>query len=348
MSRSSHLGLERRRAHHRGDRVRDADHLRDAPALLRGGEVGADPLADVGRRADVEHLVARAAEQVDARRLRQPVGQVALAAHLRRDGVGRGGKVLEVRDAERCQALEQAVQDVDRGPGVAERTMLGCDPSAEESRERGQPVVAGLVARDDPARQGHGVHHGEPGPRVAEPLARGLEEADVVGRVVGDEHAVARELQEARQDQLDRGSGRDHGRGDAREARDERRHRMARVDQRLQLAEHLAAAHLDRADLGDAGVLRAAAGRLEVDDDERDVPQRGAELLERGLELGARRPRRAGRGRHGPDASGAHRHGRDDGRGPVGGPQDAGLVVRRSRTSPACRGTAVRSRWRSP
>ena len=49
------------------------------------------------------------------------------------------------------------------------------------------------------------------------------------------------------------------------------------IDQCGELAEHLAAAHLDRADLGDRVVVLAAgapAGGLQVDDDERGLPQR--------------------------------------------------------------------------
>ena len=62
----------------------------------------------------------------------------------------------------------------------------------------------------------------------------------------------------------------------------------ARVDQGLELAEHLAAAHLDRADLGDhrAGRGRAAGG-LEVDHAEGDVAQRAAQLVEAALRLPA-------------------------------------------------------------
>ena len=52
------------------------------------------------------------------------------------------------------------------------------------------------------------------------------------------------------------------------------------VDQGLERAEALAAAHLHRADLGDAAVARRAAGGLEVDHAERDVVQRGAEVVE--------------------------------------------------------------------
>ena len=45
-------------------------------------------------------------------------------------------------------------------------------------------------------------------------------------------------------------------------------------------AEHLAAAHLDRADLGDARVDGLAAGGLEVDHHEGDVTQGRAEVIE--------------------------------------------------------------------
>ena len=48
------------------------------------------------------------------------------------------------------------------------------------------------------------------------------------------------------------------------------------IDQRGQLTQHRAAAHLDRADLGDRVMALAggpSAGGLEVDDDERGLPQ---------------------------------------------------------------------------
>ena len=54
------------------------------------------------------------------------------------------------------------------------------------------------------------------------------------------------------------------------------------IDQGLELAEHLAAAHLDRADLGDHVGLGAAGG-LQVDDAERHLGQMGAKIIKRGL-----------------------------------------------------------------
>ena len=56
------------------------------------------------------------------------------------------------------------------------------------------------------------------------------------------------------------------------------------LDQGLELAEHLAAAHLHRTELGDRARGRAAAGGLEVDDDEGQVGQRGAQIVQRALD----------------------------------------------------------------
>ena len=71
--------------------------------------------------------------------------------------------------------------------------------------------------------------------------------------------------------------------GDAGQDGDLRRDRLARVDQGRELAEHLAAAHLDRADLGDRLRRGRAAGGLQVDDDEGDLAQRLAEFVEGAL-----------------------------------------------------------------
>ena len=55
-----------------------------------------------------------------------------------------------------------------------------------------------------------------------------------------------------------------------------------RVDKGLELAEHLAAAHLDRADLGDHVGLGAAGG-LQVNNAERDLGQMRPKIIKRGL-----------------------------------------------------------------
>ena len=121
-------------------------------------------------------------------------------------------------------------------------------------------------------------------PRPPGALERGVEEADVEAHVVADDHGVADELEQASGSTVSmRGAGItiasvmpvstviSGGIG------------RAGVDERLERAEALAAADLDRADLGDAARLRRAAGGLEVDDAERDVEERGAQIVEAAL-----------------------------------------------------------------
>ena len=68
-----------------------------------------------------------------------------------------------------------------------------------------------------------------------------------------------------------RGAGHHHRLRDAGEDGDLGRDGHARVHQRLERAEALAAADLDRADLGDRALRGAGTRRLEVDDAERDL-----------------------------------------------------------------------------
>jgi hypothetical protein len=110
---------------------------------------------------------------------------------------------------------------------------------------------------------------------------------------VRDQHRAAQELQHRREDLRQPGRACRHRRRDAGERDDAGRYAGARIDERGQLAELLATAHLPRADLGDRVGARRAAGGLEVEYDERDVAQRSAELVER--QLG--RPGTHGRGR---------------------------------------------------
>ena len=259
------------------------------------------------------------AEQVDAGAVRQPVGEGALAAHVLRDGVRRGGEVLQVRDAERREPRQEGVQHVDGRLRVRQRPVVGRHGGVEQVGEGRELVVRRLVAGDDASGEPDRVHHLVAGPRVAGPRRGGLEEADVERGVVRDEHGAAGELEEAGQHLLDRRGADQHRGGDPGQHLDERRHRAAGVHERLELAEDLAAAHLDRPDLGDRAVRGGAAGGLQVDDDERDVRQRRPDVLQAELDRapgrvgGGVRPdgAQAADGRHGADATHGHRHDRD-------------------------------------
>ena len=198
------LGLERRGALDAGDRGRDADHLAHPAAGLRRGEVGADAGAQVARGADVEDAGPVVAEEVDAGGVGEALGEVALAslggAHPR----GEGLQLLERVHAEAAESLHQAVQHVDRGPGVGQRAVVGRGRGVEDLGQRRQLAVGRVVAGDHPAGELGGVEHLEPRPRPALLAREVLEEADVEGGVVGHQHAAGGELQERRQGGLDR------------------------------------------------------------------------------------------------------------------------------------------------
>ncbi len=267
------FGFERVGAHDRVDTDGRREHLADAGALLGRGEVGLDPGGDRFGGADVERAVVGCPEHVDAGSVGQAVGEVALAALGRCDGLGELDRVADGVDAEAPEAGEQRVQHVNRGASVVERSVAR-HPGVEERRERGQLPIGHLVSRQRTTGDRQRVEHPGLRPRVTEFGARRFQEADVIGRVVGDPDGVTSELQERRQRLFELGRGRDHRLGDAGQHGHERRDRQPRVDQGAEFAHFLAAAHLHRADLGDAAVVGHTAGRLEVDDDERGLPQR--------------------------------------------------------------------------
>ena len=76
----AHRGLQRVRAHDGVDPLGLRHHVAHPPAALARGEVAAHPPAQVAARADVEHLVAGAAEQVHPGRGRHGVGERAACA----------------------------------------------------------------------------------------------------------------------------------------------------------------------------------------------------------------------------------------------------------------------------
>ena len=256
------------------------------------------------------------AEQVDAGGVGQPLSEVTLAARGRSDLAAEGLQLLEGVDPEAAESLHQAVEHVDGRPGVGQRPVVGSRAGVEDARQRGQLAVGGVVAGDDAAGQLGRVDDLEARPRPLLLLGEVAQETDVERGVVGHQHAALGELEERRQHGLDRGRVGDHGVGDAGQDRDEGRDLGARVDQGLELTEHLAAPDLHGADLGDhrTGGGRAARG-LEVDHAERDVAQRPPQLVERALGLPSGRGPcggpwggRCGRA-HAEDARSRHRQG---------------------------------------
>jgi hypothetical protein len=87
--------------------------------------------------------------------------------------------------AEVADPRDQAVQHVDGGAGVVQRAVVGGGGRLEEGGERGELVVAGLVAVHELAGEVDGVEDREARPLVASAARRGLEEGDVEAGVVG-------------------------------------------------------------------------------------------------------------------------------------------------------------------
>ena len=299
----AHVRLERVGAHHVVDAFGQPHHLGDPLAFLGGREIGADPASEIAGGADVEHLVTTTAEQVHAGAVRQRISEMALAAPGRAQvaaGLEQLGKAVH---AQRSDPFQQGVQDVDGGLGVVQGPMVRSYRRLHQRRERAEPHARRLVPVEYPSGQPHGVHHRRLGPGHPVPGARRPQEPDVVGRVVRDQHTAADPLQEARQHGLDPRRRPHHRVGDAGEHGDLRGDRAAGVHQGGELAEHLTTADLDRADLGDpVGLVRRPAGGLQVDNDERHLAQRLAQLVERVLARRAHLQGRSGHARYGRDS----------------------------------------------
>ena len=262
----------------------DADHLADPRAGLAGGEVGADPGAQVLRRADVEHGAGVVLEQVDAR---ARGGAASARWRLRRwADVTRDEKVcsssrvwtprLPSRSISPC-----STSTVARASDSAR--WLGVGAGAEQPRERRQLAVGRVVAGHHAAGELRRVEHLEPRPRRCRSARRSdFRKPTSNGALWATSTQPRANSRKAGSADSMRGALATIRVGDAGEDRDEGRDRLGRLDQGLELAEYLALADLDGADLGDrAAALRRSTRRLEVDDDERDVAERPAELVER-------------------------------------------------------------------
>ncbi len=275
-----HPRLEGMGAFHVVDPGGERHHLPQPGPGLGTGEVVAHAAAQVDGRTDVQHLVGGPAEQVHTGPSRQVCREGPLGALLRGDRRQIVPQFGEAVDALVPDALDERVQDVDGGAGIVESTVRGRGGHTEQFGQRRQSHGRGLVPAEHAAGELDRAQHREPGPRDLGAGRCGPQEPDVEARVVRDEHGPGGELEERGQNLLDPGRGTHHGGRDAGELDDVRRDRTARVDERGELAENLAATDLDRADFRDGVVRGTAAGGLEVDDDEQRLPQRRVQFVE--------------------------------------------------------------------
>ena len=225
------------------------------------------------------------------------VAALALRRPVRRGVPDQREQLLEALHTQVADPSEKVVEHLDGGPRVGQRPVRGPGGGAEQLGERAQPHAGCLVPGQHGAGESGGAQHGRARPGDAVAPAGGAQETGVEGRVVGDEHATGEELEDRRQHLRQPRRAGDEGGRDAGEGDDLRRDAGARVDERGQLADPFAAAHLDGPDLGDGVALGGAAGGLEIQHDERDVPQGGAQLVERQLGSGCGRGSGHGRGR---------------------------------------------------
>ena len=205
---------------------------------------------------------------------------MALGALLGRGAATEGEEVLEAVHAQRAHALHEPMQHRHGGLGIVEGPMAGGSGGPEVARESLQLAVAYVVAGEGATGDAGGVDHAGCRPRQVGLVARSAQEGHVIGRVVRHQHCSARELPKSRDRCGDRGRSGKHPIGDPGQGSDEGRDGHARIGEGLVLTDHLAAAHLDRADLGDARIHGLAAGGLEIDDDEGDIAQGRAEVVE--------------------------------------------------------------------
>ena len=225
----AHLGLEGGRADDRADRLGDADHLAHPAAVLGGREVGAHAGADGDRRADVEDVPLPVLEEVDAGRRR---------AGRRRGGAcgaGRGRPARCSRAAPRGSARR------------ASRPARG--GRAGRRRSPGRRAGRGGRASSWPGRGGRGwpsrwlgassrctswrarctvSSTGKPGHSCSVRRAAALRKEMSKPALCATSTEPAANSRNAGQRRLDAGSPGDHGVGDAREHRDERRDGGAR------------------------------------------------------------------------------------------------------------------------
>ena len=257
-----------------------AEEVLDLLALV-AVEVGLHAGSEVAGLPDVEDAVVGSHEAVDTGRVGEFVREPDLAEVRPSARTDRLPEVAEREDPEPGTEVEEPVEDLGAGHRIVERPVDRLDPGAEVLRERLETDVGDVGPHDTPRELG-GTHRWPLEHRILQPLEVHVQEREVEPRVVRDEDRASSELEERGEDGFDRRLPTHEEVIDAGQVRDEGRDGLLGIDQRLEGAEPLAAQDADRADLRDAGLARGAAGGLEVDDDERDLPQRHA-LLEGGL-----------------------------------------------------------------
>ena len=197
------------------------------------------------------------------------------------------------------------MQDIRRRSRIVEGAVRRRDGGMKMCCESSELAVANFVAHQRDAGEPCSVDDDRIGPRHINDSAGAAQKPDVVGSVMCNEHSIARKVQEQRQHGGQAGGVGDERIGDARQRCDEGWDGLPGIDQGLEFSETLAAANFDGADLGDACIHGGSARGLQVDDDEGDVRERRAQVVEGGgIRMRRHRGWRwCGRDRHAPTLS---------------------------------------------
>ena len=228
----------------------------DGRPLPVAGEVRAQPRAQIARLPDVEHRVVAVAEEVDARRRRRAGDQRAARVQPPR---ARRGELDHLGERPRAALLrepEQRDEDLGRRERVGQRAVARLARRAEEVRELASEKRS--LRRCSSRRASQTVSTtGRGDPPAGQPLDGVVEEADVEAGVVRGERRVAGEREEAPDRELRPRRAAQLGVAQARQPRDRRRQRDARVDERLERLGDLERLDAHRADLAHPVARRA-------------------------------------------------------------------------------------------
>ena len=260
----------------------DGIHLAQQPADLVAGvsrKVGADPAVEVGGLADVEDVAGGIGEPVDAGPVGEPDGQPELRGLRVPDHLGQVEQFFQSHDPEGSRSFQQRMEQVAGGQDVGERPVRGLVGEVECGRQ-GTELAVGDHVTDQTPGQGEGVDGGVGQAVPAGRFERVVEEGEVESDVVPHDHRPTEELEERREHLAGPRGVRHHGIADAGQRRDERRDPLVGSNEGLVRPEQLAPSVAGRRHLGERGGGRRAPGGLDVEDHERDLAERGAEVVE--------------------------------------------------------------------
>ena len=250
-----------------------AERRLDRGPLPLAGEVRAQTGGEVACAPHVQRLTVDVAEDVGSGTAGSSCEEAALGVQ---PPGARRGEVDELGDRLGAALLgepDQPDQDLSRGCCVRKRPVARLCGRPEELGQAREPEVL-RPSLEQPSREPDRVDHRRRDSPPGQAQHRVVEEGHVEARVVGDEHRLPREREEAADGEILPGRFVDVSLADAREGRDRGRHRHARVHKRLERVATLERHDALRPDLDDARAARREPGRLQVEDDERRLLER--------------------------------------------------------------------------